>query len=58
MEVFLHLVTYTSLFIFLVSIIIRYIKIQSFPLHLRWELYPVPHEGKNRQGYQRRLADW
>ena len=46
MNVLLHLITYASLIVFVAAVAYRFRKIQSFPLHLRWELYPVPHEGK------------
>jgi len=44
--VLIHLFTYASVIIFVVAVAVRYHRIQSMPLHLRWELYPVAHEGK------------
>ena len=35
---------------FLISVISRFVKYASLPLHLRWELYPVAHE-KGRAHY-------
>ncbi len=46
----LHLLTYLVLLFFLILIIKRAIKIMTAPVHLRWELYPVPHE-KGRAHY-------
>jgi nitrate reductase gamma subunit len=48
----LSIYAYVSIFIFIVVIAYRLIKIASTPVHLRWELYPVPHEtgGKARYG--------
>jgi nitrate reductase gamma subunit len=46
----LHILTYFSVLIFLIMIIARAIRIASAPIHLRWELYPVPHE-KGRSSY-------
>jgi len=43
-------VTYASVAIFFIAVLYRYIRISRLPLHLRWELYPVPHE-KGRAHY-------
>ncbi len=40
----LNILVYLSLVIFVIAIIARGIKIAKLPIHLRWELYPVPHE--------------
>lgn len=43
--------TYLSLGIFVVGLVYRGLKIRNMPLHLRWELAPVPHEkGKAQYG--------
>ncbi len=42
--VLLHLVTYAAIIAFLLAVVIRFIRINSMPMHLRWELYPVAHE--------------
>ena len=42
--VLLHLVTYAAAIAFLTVIVIRFIRMNSMPMHLRWELYPVAHE--------------
>jgi nitrate reductase gamma subunit len=44
MNVLLSLVTYFSVLVFLTACIIRALRYAKAPLHLRWELYPVPHE--------------
>ncbi|MBM3334321.1 hypothetical protein FJY63_06640 [Candidatus Sumerlaeota bacterium] len=46
MNVLVHLVTYAALLIFAVAIAVRFLRIRGYPLNLRWEIYPVPHEGK------------
>jgi nitrate reductase gamma subunit len=46
MNVAIHLITYLSLLIFLAAIAIRILRIRGYPLNLRWEIYPIPHEGK------------
>ncbi len=43
--------TYAALAIFAIGVIYRGWKIAKMPVHLRWELAPVPHEkGKSRYG--------
>lgn len=42
--VLLHYLLYGSVAIFIIANLIRFIKIATMPVHLRWELYPVPHE--------------
>jgi nitrate reductase gamma subunit len=47
----LYLFTYLSLAVFLIGLIYRAVKIARMPVHLRWELAPVPHEkGKGAYG--------
>lgn len=47
----LHFVFYFCLLIFLFLVISKVFKIATTPVHLRWELYPVPHEkGKSKYG--------
>lgn len=40
----LHYLLYGSVAVFVIANLIRFIKIAKMPVHLRWELYPVPHE--------------
>ncbi|MDP8205097.1 MAG: respiratory nitrate reductase subunit gamma [Candidatus Electryonea clarkiae] len=51
---------YLSLLIFLVAIVARGVRIVNTPIHLRWELYPVPHEkGRSQYGGSRmEEVDW
>jgi nitrate reductase gamma subunit len=45
------IITYASIAVFVIAVIARFVKFKSMPIHLRWELYPVPHEvGKSRYG--------
>ena len=44
------LVTYVSAVVFVVAVLARFVKYQTMPIHLRWELYPVAHE-KGRAHY-------
>ena len=60
MNVLLHLITYGSLLVFILAVAARFVRIQSYPLHVRWEIYPVPHEGaRSRHGGSRlEEVDW
>jgi nitrate reductase gamma subunit len=40
----LQILVYISIGIFAILILAKVIKYSTMPLHLRWELYPVPHE--------------
>lgn len=40
----LALVSYLAVAVFVAAVVIRWVKIASMPVHLRWELYPVAHE--------------
>ncbi len=42
----LHLLTYVAFIVFVVAVAVRVYKIQTMPIHLRWDLYPIAHEGK------------
>ncbi len=47
----LSFATYLALLIFVGTVLYRYLKIARTPAHLRWELYPVPHEGFKKTRY-------
>ncbi|MCP4705256.1 MAG: hypothetical protein GY865_11660 [candidate division Zixibacteria bacterium] len=47
----LNIVTYLSILIFLITVIYRFMRIANTPAHLRWDLYPVPHEGFKKAKY-------
>jgi nitrate reductase gamma subunit len=46
----LQLLTYASALVFIVGMARKVLKYMSMPMHVRWELYPVPHEGKAHGG--------
>ena len=46
----LQLVMYISLVVFFVGTVYKLIRIARMPLHIRWDLYPIPHE-KGRGSY-------
>jgi len=41
-----YIVAYLGIAVFIVAVIVRVIKWLRMPMHVRWELYPVAHEGK------------
>jgi len=46
-----QIITYLSVVVFATSVVTRFIKLSRLPVHLRWEVYPVPHEtGKANYG--------
>lgn len=47
----LHLLTYIAIPLFAVVVLIKIFRISSMPVHLRWEVYPVPHEGFKKAKY-------
>lgn len=50
MEVVLKLLTYASAVVFVVAFAVKVLKYATMPMHVRWELYPIPHEGKEWGG--------
>lgn len=47
----LLVIAYVALAVFVLTVAVRTIRIARLPVHLRWELAPIPHEkGKNRYG--------
>lgn len=57
MQALLYVVTYASLVVFFVAIAVRFRRIQKYPLHMRWEIYPVPHEGARARHGGSRMED-
>jgi nitrate reductase gamma subunit len=57
----LYVVIYASALVFIAGCIVRVLHFTRTPLHLRWELYPVPHEEPGRVehgGSYFETADW
>lgn len=47
----LQLTTYGAVIFFFAAVIIKIARIARLPVHLRWDLYPIPHEkGKSHYG--------
>ncbi|MEW5984684.1 MAG: respiratory nitrate reductase subunit gamma [Acidobacteriota bacterium] len=44
-------VLYASALVFVVGTVLRALRYARAPLHLRWELYPVPHEAPGRAAH-------
>lgn len=47
----IYILTILTIIIFFVAVITKIIRIATAPVHLRWELYPVPHEGGGKAEY-------
>jgi nitrate reductase gamma subunit len=48
MTVFLYSVLYIAAVVFILGCIVRVLVYAKAPIHLRWELYPIPHEEPGR----------
>jgi nitrate reductase gamma subunit len=46
MSMLVPIIIYASLAVFVLAILVRAGRYLKLPVHLRWELYPVAHEGK------------
>ncbi len=51
MSQFVYALTYLALAVFIVGVLKRIAAYRKNPMHLRWELYPVAHEGGGRASY-------
>jgi nitrate reductase gamma subunit len=51
MSQFAYLLTYLALVVFVAGALRRIVAYRRNPMHLRWELYPVAHEGGGRASY-------
>ena len=60
MPLLVHVVVYACLVIFLVAVVFRFQRIRRYPLNVRWEIYPVPHEGARAKhgGSRLEVGDW
>lgn len=47
---FLQILTYLSGLVFVIAFGAKLLKYATMPMHVRWELYPIPHEGKEWGG--------
>jgi len=51
MTILTYMIMYCGIAIFLVAVVARFMMWSKMPMHLRWELYPVAHEGGKRASY-------
>ena len=51
MSQFAYLLTYIGVAVFVLAALRRIVAYKKNPMHLRWELYPVAHEGGGRAAY-------
>jgi len=61
MSTIAYLTTYLSLIVFTAAVMIKIISYLKNPIHVRWELYPVAHEGKRAEyggGYLEEVDWW
>jgi nitrate reductase gamma subunit len=60
MNALAHWAVYGAVAVFLAAVAVRYWRIRSFPLNMRWEIYPIPHEGARSAygGSKLEETDW
>jgi nitrate reductase gamma subunit len=60
MPLLVHVVVYACLAVFVAAVLFRFQRIRRYPLNVRWEIYPVPHEGARAKHGGSRLeeGDW
>ena len=51
MTTLVYVIAYLGIVFFLISVAARFVFWSKMPMHLRWELYPVAHEGGGRAAY-------
>lgn len=57
MDMYVYAATYLSIAVFVLAVVVRYMRIQKYPINVRWEIYPVPHEGERALHGGSRLED-
>ena len=51
MTMIAYVIAYLGIAIFFIAVVARFLMWSRMPMHLRWELYPVAHEGGGRAAY-------
>jgi len=51
MTTLVYVIAYLGIAFFLIAVAARFVFWSKMPMHLRWELYPVAHEGGGRAAY-------
>ena len=60
MNALAHWVAYGAIAVFIAAVAVRYWRIRGLPLNMRWEIYPIPHEGERAAygGSKLEETDW
>ena len=60
MDLILFIVAYAAVAVFAIAVVMRFLMYSRMPMHLRWELYPVPHEASRAHygGSYYEEVDW
>lgn len=51
MTTLVYVIAYLGIVFFMIAVVARFFMWSKMPMHLRWELYPVAHEGGGRAAY-------
>ncbi len=51
MTILAYIVAYLGIVFFLIACVARFMMWSKMPMHVRWELYPVAHEGGGKAAY-------
>ncbi|MCK5377606.1 MAG: hypothetical protein KAJ97_11005 [Acidobacteria bacterium] len=51
MTMIAYVIAYLGIAFFFIAVVARFLMWSRMPMHLRWELYPVAHEGGGRAAY-------
>ena len=51
MTTLVYVIAYLGIVFFMIAVIARFVMWSKMPMHVRWELYPVAHEGGGRAAY-------
>jgi nitrate reductase gamma subunit len=51
MTTLVYVIAYLGIIFFLIAVAMRFVFWSRMPMHVRWELYPVAHEGGGRAAY-------
>ncbi len=60
MSLIVYVISYLAVIVFIAAVLYRIVDYIKKPMHVRWELYPVPHEGKRASygGSYLEEVDW
>ncbi len=61
MSVLVYVIAYLAIAVFGIAVVVRFVDYLKKPIHVRWELYPVAHEGKRAEyggGYLEEVDWW